>query len=195
MKTHLRKFLIFSIVTTFLFGCSGVYKSTLTPGHEIPQGHDLAVSYLDHPDVTVSNKATEVLESELRKCNKNDFIEARIVDSILSKHNITIPRRITSDFIKSLKNVIPTKYLLTGGVSIWVKGSVGSFPFGTNSNTQIAASFTIYDLASGEVVWTVSGQDEGASGIFSEDPARKAPSVFKQMLKKWEKFCSDGVKN
>jgi hypothetical protein len=47
----------------------------------------------------------------------------------------------------------------------------------------------MYDLMTGEVVWTVSGQEEGASGFMAEDPSVKAHLVFRTMLRKWDGFC------
>ena len=47
----------------------------------------------------------------------------------------------------------------------------------------------MFDLESGEIVWTVTGQESGAGGVFAERPASKAKVVFKKMFMKWSGFC------
>jgi hypothetical protein len=174
------------IMLIMLVSCAGSFKSTVKPGYDLPSGNEIAMTYLDHPDISISNKATEVLENELIKCNKRNFIKAKNVEEILQNNNITMPKRLTPLFFSKIKDHIKAKYFLTGGISIWKKGSVG---FPVASSTEVSASFTMYDIQSGEVVWTVSGQEEGSSGLFAQAPESKAETVFKTMLKKWVNFC------
>lgn len=105
---------------------------------------------------------------------------------LLEENEVDIPRRLTPSFVTSLKDILPKKYLMTGGVSIWKKGSVG---WPAASATDVSISLTMYDIENGEVVWAVSGQEEGASGILAEKPEEKAKIVLEKMIKKWPEFC------
>ncbi len=176
-----------SVVLAFLVaGCAGSFTSQVSPDYRPPLGKEIAITYLDHADLSIANAATSVLENELKACQLNDFVPAEQTNNLLQKNKIELPRRLSESFLLSLRDIIPARYLLTGGVSIWKKGGPG-FPMA--SSTEVSASFTMYDLTTGRVVWTVSGQEEGADGIFAEDPATKAKVVFRTMLKKWEGFC------
>jgi hypothetical protein len=184
----MRFLLTLSIIAIFLLviRCAGSFQSTVTSGYQPPAGEEIAVSFLDHPDINVSNKATAVLENELRECNLNNFISADETEDIFQKNNITIPRRLTTNFVKGLKEVLDAKYFLTSGVTIWKEGSAG-FPIA--SSTEVGASLTMYDLDNGEVVWSISGEESGSSSILAEAPESKAEAVFESMLEEWEGFC------
>ncbi|MDR3611034.1 MAG: hypothetical protein P4L27_10755 [Ignavibacteriaceae bacterium] len=183
MKLQLLIALLFSI---FIIGCAGSYKSSVTPGYDPPKSTEIAIIYLDYPDVNISSIATKVLQENLKRCRLYDFLSAEKTEDLLQKNNITIPKRFTKTFIQNLKGLLNVKYLLTGGVTMWKEGSAG-YPIA--SSTEFGASLTMYDLESGEVVWAVSGESTGGSGIFSDPPDAKAYEVFRGMLKKWDGFC------
>ena len=174
-----------SILMLVLIGCAGTFTSTVAPGYQPPEGKEIALTYLNHPDITISFIATAVLTQQLLACGIFNFIAADKTNEILQKNNINMPRHLTQNFIIALKELIPTKYLITGGISIWKKGSIG---FSDNS-TEVSASLTMYDLETGKVVWSVSGQEEGYGGIFAEAPGEKAKIVFSKMIKKWPGLC------
>jgi len=184
---HMFNKLIPFIIALFLIGCAGSFTSQVAPGYRPPFGKEIALTYLDHADINISNNATSILEEQLRHCRINDFLTAEETTNLLQNNKIELPRRLTEQFIQSLRDVIPVKYLLTGGVSVWKRGGVG-FPMA--SSTEVSASFTMFDLTTGKVVWTASGQEEGAAGILAEDPSSKAKTVFHTMLKKWSGFCT-----
>lgn len=176
------------LVLPFLFvGCAGNFTSQVTPGFVVPTSDRIAVSYLDHANTNISNSATAILESQLERCQQTNLIKAAEVDSILRANKIEFPRRISEDFVRSLKPVLNAKYLLTGGVLIWTQGAPG-FPMATA--TDVSATFSMYDLETGKVAWSVTGQEKGADGIFAEKPEQKAKVVFSQMLRKWQGFCN-----
>ena len=181
----MQKYLI-ALSVLFLMSCAGGYKVQITPGYEPPEGKEIAVFYLDHPDVTIANSATAVLEKTLDYCSKINYINAAITDSIFQANDIHLPRRLSKNYLTSLREFLPTKYLLTGGVIKWIKGSIG---FPVASSTEVAISLTLYDIENGEVVWTVSGDEIGMAGIFAESPEDKAEWVFSRMLHKWDGFC------
>lgn len=174
------------VLAFLLAGCAGSFTSQVSPDYRPPLGKEIALTYLDHADISISNAATSVLENQLRACEVNDFLSAEQTTELLEKNKIELPRRPSESFIQSLGEIIPTRYLLTGGVSVWKKGALG---IPVASSTEVSASFTMYDLTSGRVVWTVSGQEEGASGFFAEEPSVKANLVFRAMLRKWDGFC------
>ena len=91
-----------------------------------------------------------MLTQQLLACGIFNFIAADKTNEILQKNNINMPRHLTQNFIIALKELIPTKYLITGGISIWKKGSIG---FSDNS-TEVSASLTMYDLETGKVAIT-----------------------------------------
>lgn len=185
----LRNILLLSSLSLLFFSCAGHFKATVKQGSTKPTGENLAITYLDHPDINISNMATSILEDLLKKCDLNLFTPAAKTDEIFQTNNITIPRRLTQNFVKSLKDILQVKYVFVGAVTYWDEGSVG---FPVASSTEVGASFSIYELETGDVIWTVTGQEEGAAGIFAESPETKARSVFLTMLKKWPGFC-EGV--
>lgn len=175
-----------SILMLILTSCAGTFTSTIAPGYQLPEGEEIALTYLNHPDITISFIATAVLTQQLMACGIFNFIAANKTNEIFQKNNINMPRHLTQNFIIALKELIPTKYLITGGISIWKKGSVG---FPVASPTEVSASLTMYDLETGKVVWRVFGQEEGGRGIFAEAPVEKAKIVFSKMIKKWPGLC------
>ena len=178
---------IILILTLILMGCgAGSYQSKVKSDFEPPKAKDIAVMYLDHPDINISNIATKFLEKELKNCQVIGFIPAVRTDSMLQGNNISIPRRFTKDFALKLKNILNVNYLLTGGITIWKEGAPG---FPVASSTEVGASLTMYDLNTGKVVWTVSGEETGWGGIFAEKPKSKAEDIFQGMLSEWEGFC------
>ena len=178
------------LLLPFLFvGCAGNFTSQVTPGTVVPTTERIAVTYLDHANTNVSNAATAILEGQLERCKQNNLIKSAEVDSVLRANKIEIPRRISEDFVRSLKPYLNAKYLLTGGVLVWTQGAPG-FPMATA--TDVSATFSLYDLETGKVVWSVTGQEKGGDGIFAEKPEQKAKVVFFQMLRKWKGFCLVG---
>lgn len=180
------QFIIALFLSILLIGCAGSYQSSVAPGYEPPASNQIAVTYLDHPDINISSSATKVLEANLNTCKLTECLSAERTEEIFQKNNISLPKRMTKEYVKKLKETLNVKFLLTGGVTIWKKGSVG---FPVASSTEFGASLTMYDLETGEVVWSVSGEETGGSGIFAESPESRAKQVFLAMLKKWDGFC------
>lgn len=182
----MRKFFLL-LLTAVFYSCAGTFTSNVTPGYETPPpGSEIAITYLDHADVNISNTATEVLINQLLKCKIYNFMKADSVDAILQKNNISIPRRLNETFLKNIHQVIPKKFLLTGGITKWNKGSIG---FPVAKSTEVGISLTMYDLETGKVVWTVSGEESGGSGIFSDSPESKSEVVIGKILRKWKELC------
>ncbi len=180
------KALVLVLCASLLIACGGTFRSVVAPGYEAPAGEQIAVTYLDHPDINISNEATQVLEEQMAYCEIKNFLTAEKVQELLEKNNTTLPKRLTQNSIQALKEALPAKYLITGGVTKWQKGGV-RFPVALD--TEVGASLTMYDLATGKVVWTISGEEKGSGGLFAEDSKTKAKTVFKKMLSKWKGFC------
>jgi len=178
---------ILPLLPLLFVGCAGNFTSQVTPGYVAPTGDQIAVTFLDHANVNISTAATKILEGQLAGCKQTNIIPAETVDSILRVHKLEIPRRLSEDYVKSLKPVLGAKYLLTGGVLIWTQGAVG-FPVATA--TDVSVTLSLYDLETGKIAWSVTGQEKGADGIFAEKPESKAKVVILTMLRKWKGFCS-----
>lgn len=168
--------------------CStGKYTSTVTPGYTPPAGEEIALTYIFHADEEISNKATEVLTNQLLRCKIGRFMRAADTEKRLNENNLAIPRRITASYLASLGDLLPAKYLLTGSVDGWKQGELNYST--ANNATEVSFSLTLYEIATGAVVWTATGQGEGASGVFAPEPERQAAHVVVAMLQKWSGWC------
>ena len=173
-----------------LAGCVGNFTSQVTPGYEPPPDNQVAVVLLDHPDAAVANAATAALEQQLRACGRAAFIPAARTAQMLERYHVVIPRRFISTDLGQIKDALPVRFLLTGGVTTWKKGSIG---FRRATATEVAVSLTMFDLTDGRVVWSASGHQEGGRGILAESPAVKAGVIIHRLLTKWEGFCHEGT--
>ena len=79
------KHLLIVCLALILAGCAGTFTSTVTPGYTAPAGGDIAISYLDHADLNISNKATQVFTRQLTQCGIFNFMTADQTEDLLQK--------------------------------------------------------------------------------------------------------------
>lgn len=180
-------FCFFFIVSLFVSSCASPYISKISSGYNAPKQEQIAIMYTDNADQNVSTAATQATERALTSCKKQ-IVKAEQLETAMQKNKIQVPRRMTADFIKSLRNVTQAKYLLTSGVTKWQEGMIG-FDV-AKGRTEVEFGFTLWDIDNGEVVYTVSGSNRSSSGgIMAPKVGDFAEAIVKDMFQQWSGFC------
>jgi hypothetical protein len=176
------------ILPLFLNSCSSPYIAKITTGYSVPKQEEIAIMYADNADQNVSTLATQAIERSLTSCKKQ-ITKAEQLEVAMQKSKIQVPRRMTADFIKSLRSVTKAKYLLTSGVTKWQEGAVVVFDE-AKARTSVELGFTLWDIDNGEVVFTVSGGNSSFSmGLLAPKVGEYAEQITKEMFQQWSGFC------
>ncbi len=176
------------IVPLFLNSCAVPYISKITEGYSVPKQEEIAILFADNADQNVSTLATQATERAFISCKKK-IMKADQFESAVQKNKIQVPRRITADFVKSLRSATKAKYVLTSGVTKWQQGAAVVFDM-TKQFTVVELGFTLWDIDKGEVVFTVSGGNtSGSSGFFAPKVEEFSEQIIKEMFQQWTGFC------
>lgn len=176
------------ILPLFLNSCASPYISKITTGYSVPKQEEIAILFAENADQNVSTLATQATERAFTSCKKQ-IVKADQFESALQKNKIQIPRRITADFVKSLRSATKAKYVLTSGVTKWQQGAAVVFDM-AKQFTEVELGFTLWDIEKGEVVFTVSGGNRsGSSGLFAPKVEEFSEQIIKEMFQQWTGFC------
>ncbi len=174
--------------TLMLQACAAGLRLSGNPSTPIPEGSRVAVMLLDHVDPFVSGTATGWLEVALRQnCRNLSLIDHETVAAQMTDASMVIPRRPNRPFLEQFSTVIEADYLLTGVVTSWQKGRLRIL--GHSPSTEVGIVLILYDIGTGESLWSVSGDEGGGHGLLASDPSFAAKKLFDKMLKKLPTFC------
>ncbi|MCX6148345.1 MAG: hypothetical protein NTW25_14010 [Candidatus Kapabacteria bacterium] len=177
--------LMLSII--FFVSCSnGSYNIKYGQNIKLISNQNISVIYANHSNNQISNDATEVLEKYLTDCNKN-ILNADKVEKLLKQNNAEVPRRINLEYLKSLKNILKTDYVIISTVDQWQDGEYKLF--GRTVSAKVGMSLEIYDLTNGELVISAFGSDEADKSMSNPSAKEFSYKVIKRLLSQWESFC------
>jgi hypothetical protein len=176
------------ILPFFLNSCASPYISKITAGYSVPKQEEIAILFADNADQNVSTLATQATERAFASCKKQ-IMKADQFEAALQKNKIQVPRRMTTDFVKSLRIATKAKYVLTSGVTKWQQGAAVVFDI-EKQYTTVELGFTLWDIDKGEAVFTVSGgNSSGSSGLFAPKVEEYSEQIIKEMFQQWTGFC------
>lgn len=179
--------IIIGCTAIFFSSCSGSYNATLTPGYSFRVFDTVAVSYIDYAEPAVSDSVTNILQQYLFTCANLKFVSAQSFESLLQANGLTIPKRLTREFLLRLRHISAARYLLIGNVTLWKRSYMALTP--KKSNVGIVLS--LYDLDNGEPVWFVSGESESDfTGLLASSPEFLCRTVIRNMIKEVNGFCN-----
>jgi hypothetical protein len=177
------------VLSLLITSCASPYISKITSGYTVPKQEEIATMYADNADQNISTAATQAIERTFLSCKKQ-IMKAEQLESAMQKSKIQVPRRMTTDFIKSLRSVTKAKYLLTSGVTKWQEGAVVLGFDASKGRTEVELGFTLWNIDNGDVVFTVSGSNRSNSGgVFASKVGDFAEQIIKEMFQQWSGFC------
>jgi hypothetical protein len=171
-----------------MFGCASPYISKITSGYIAPKQEEIAILYADYADQNVSSSATQAIERALAGCKKQ-IVRAEQIESAMQKNKMQAPRRMSTEFIKSLRTITKAKYALTSGVTKWQQGMVVILD-PSKAFTEVEFGFSLWNIDTGELAFTVSGGNRSSSGsLLAPKVEDFAEAIVKEMFQQWSGFC------
>lgn len=173
--------------TLTLQACAAGIMLRGNPSTPIPEGSRIAVMLLDHADPAISSMATGWLVLALRtNCRNLSLIDHETVTANMTDAGVFVPRRPNRPFLEQFSTVIEADYLLTGRVTKWQGGRQ---LLRRALSTEVAMSLVLYEIGTGELLWSASGEDTAGEGAAAQDPSFAATKLLDNMLKKLPTFC------
>jgi len=152
MKTII-KLLLISSPLIILNSCLITYNKSgreyTNPSYQKLSYDTVSVLYFTHLQPNISSLATTEVENILKECNNIITINAYKTEEYLQRAGLfVLPQRFTKVLADSLKNILPSRYLLRGNVNQWENPILGDIPEGPKINI----TYELWDLRKGELV-------------------------------------------